>query len=287
MKLNLLIDTNEPLTRGPGRRAKNLITGLTRNGIDFEICSKDYEWAVGLQNSKVFNCWQDLPTYVPIGPNVMHNAGDHKDIACKFSNYIVQSLWVKDYWLWQYPSPTDQFTFHIYPASVDIKDGFEEIAMTRKPSVNCLFYTKYQSGQNRLIAESIYKGKNHSVIPIIYGEYTQEQLKEACAKAEYCIFNSCCEKSSNALIEIMACGVPVYVIDSKRWIGDDKFDRCTTAPDFSPACGMLGDFFGTDFNDFYDNVKEGKYDPFSFVKNGYTVEIISNLLVEIVKKCHE
>lgn len=282
MKLNLLIDENEPLTRGPGRRAKNLMLGLDRIGVPYDICSDDYEFAVGLQCNKVFNCWQKLPEYTPIGPNVMHNAGDHTDIACKFSNYIVQSQWVKDYWLWQYPSPTDQFTFYIMPASVDT----EEFMVERKPEVNCLFYTKYQSGENKAAARHVYQMLNHSAIDIVYGEYTTEQLKEACSKAEYCIFNSCCEKSSNAMMEILSCGLPIYVIDSKRWIGDDKFDRCTSAPHFSSACGVIGDNLGTGFGEFYELVRMNKYNPRAFINEGFTVEKIAKLLTEIVEKCH-
>lgn len=286
MKLNLLVDICEPLTRGPGRRASNLMLGLDRIGVEYEICGEDYEWSVGLQCNKVFNCWEKMPSYALIGPNVMHNAGDHTGIAAKFKNYLVQSDWVADYWKWQFPKESEDFNFFVYPASVDLKNGFSDIAYFRKPVTQCLFYSKYQSDQNREIASYIFKARGHSFTHIEYGHYTLDQLKEACRTSHYCIYNSCCEKSSNALIEIMACGIPVYVIDSKRWIGDDKFDRCTSAPHFNNACGVIGDFYGKDFDIFYQRVQHGEYEPHSFVLMNHTVEKVAADLVEVVKKCH-
>lgn len=286
MKLNLLIDVNEPLNKGPGRRARNLVTGLDRIGVPYEICGEDFEWAVAMQTAKFNARWHMLPIYTPVGPNVAHEAKAHTDMAAKFKNYLVQSEWVADLWRWADPELTKDFTFYVYPASVDLEDGYNDIASNRKPSVNCLFYTKYQSGENRELAESIYKKAGHSVVSITYEHYTLDQLKEACSKAEYCIYNSCCEKSSNAIMEIMACGLPVYVVDSKRWIGDDKFDRCTSAPHFSDACGVKGDFYGAGFGEFYDKVKAGRYDPHFFVRENHSAEKVATDLVEVVKKCH-
>lgn len=287
MRLNLLIDLNEPLTRGPGRRANNLCIGLDRIGVPYDICSEDYEWSVGLQCNKVFNRVEKMPPYALIGPNVMHCAADHTGIAAKFTNFFVQSEWVADYWRWQNPDLTAGFNFYIFPASVDLQAGFTAVAESRKPEAKrCLFYTKYQSGENVSAAESIYKARGHSVTRIVYGEYTLDDLKKACAESEYVIYNSCCEKSSNALMELMACGIPVYVIDSKRWIGDDKFDRCTSAPHFSERCGMLGDFGGKDFDVFYRGVQRGDYAPHEFVRDNFTVEKVAADFVEVVKKCH-
>jgi hypothetical protein len=283
MRLNLLIDETESLLKGPGRRAKNLMTGLDRIGVMYDICSDDYEWSVGLQCNKVFNCWEMMPSYSLIGPNVMHDAVSHTGIATKFRNYFVQSQWVAELWKWTSPDITRDYNFYVYPASVDLsawkcKDG--------NATANCLLYTKYQSGENREVAQLLYKSRSHSVIPIVYGEYTQSQLQDACLNVEYCIYNSCCEKSSNALMEIMACGVPIYVIEQKRWIGNDKFDQCSAAPHFDDRCGMIGDFAGKGFDDFYSNVKNGKYDPYSFVKENYTCEKVAADLVEVVKQCH-
>jgi len=291
MKLNLLIDVNESLRKGPGRRALNLQRGLERIGIPFEICSEDYEWAVGIQCGKVFNRVDKMPPYTLIGPNVMHCADDHTIIAAKFINYLVQSEWVADYWRWHAKEHGNgnaaEFNFYVYPASVDLEDGYAEVARTRKPEKKrCMFYTKYQSSENLNAGESICRSRGHAMTRIVYGEYSHEDLLKACAESEYAIYNSCCEKSSNAMMEILACGIPVYVIDSKRWIGDDRFDRCTSAPHFSDACGMKGNFEGQDFDMFYRGVQQGQYDPHKFVAENYTVEKVAADLVEVVKKCH-
>ncbi len=286
MRLNLLIDDKEPLTRGPGRRAKNLMVGLDCLGIPYEVCGDDFEWAIGLQAAKINPRLDRMPPYTPVGPNTVHEAAGNLDMAKKFKNYLVQSDWVADLWRWSDPVMTKDYTFYVYPASVDMADGYEQTYKERKPDTKCLFYTKYQSAENRELAESIYRSRGHSVISITYGSYTREQLLDACRRSEYCIYNSCCEKSSNALMEIMACGVPVYVVEQKRWIGNDKFDRCSAAPHFGERCGYIGDFWSKDFDMFYNGVQTKKYDPHSFVVESYTAEIVAEKLVEVVKKCH-
>jgi len=286
VKLNLLMNPAESLAKGPGRRAYNLTLGLDRLGIAYEVCSENYEYAVGMQAGQVFKRWEEIPDNTPIGPNVMHNAGDHTGVAAKFKNFIVQSDWVADYWRWQFPEETKDFTFHIFPAAVDVEDGYRNIAKNRQPADTGLIYTKYQNKDNYNAASIIAESRGNAIETIKYGEYTIDQLKAACSKAKFCIYNSCCEKSSNALMEILACGVPVYVVDSKRWIGDDKFDRCTSAPHFDDRCGIVGDAMGKEFDDFIARIEANAYDPHSFVEEGYTVEKTAQILVDIVEACH-
>lgn len=288
MKLNLLIDTNERLSKGPGRRAANLMLGLSRIGVEYEICNDDYsfEWAVGLQGMKVNSRVEKMPSYCPIGPNCSHCANDNTDIRDKFTNYIVQSAWVEDFWRWTGPTNiVNKYKFYVWPASVDAED-FREASENRAPLVKALHYAKYQDQDNFGCAERIYKSHGHTFNVLKYGSYNFNELKEACRTAEYCVYNSCCEKSSNAMMEILACNIPVYVVDAKKWIGDDKFDRCTSAPHFDERCGMIGDRSGTGFGQFYENVKSGKYRPREFVLDGYTVEHGARRLVKIVEECH-
>lgn len=284
MRLNILINPNESINKGPGRRAKNLLIGLDRLSIPYEICSDNFDFTIGMQASCVFNRIDLLPAYTPIGPNVIHEPAANIDIANRFTNFIVQSAWVEDYWRWTDATITDHYNFFIYPASVDMDEW--SIFSQRSASVQCLFYTKYQSTENKNIAQKIYADRNHSSMIIEYGKYTTDDLKDACLKSEYCIFNSCCEKSSNALLEILATGLPVYVVNSHKWIGDDKFDRATSAPDFDERCGIIGGYCGENFDEFYDNVKMKKYDPVSFVKENYTVEKISQKVVDIAEECY-
>jgi len=286
VKINLLCDLSEPVTRGPGRRARNLLVGLERLGIPYELRSRNFDYAFGLQNGAVNEVYKELPEYTPIGPNVMHNAGDHTGVAAKFKNYVVQSDWVADYWRWQHPELTHEFNFHIYPPACDIKAGYGDVAKNRNPDIDCLWYTKYQNDENRNRARQLFDDRKHSHIRIEYNEYTDKDLISACARARYCIYNSCCEKGSNALMEILACGVPVYVVDSVRWIGDDRFDRCTSAPHFDDRCGVIGGIEGQRFSEFIDGVNSNKYDPHGFVAEGFTVEHTAKKVWDILQECH-
>jgi len=286
MHYNILTGGGEPLTRGPGRRAANLFVGLDRLGIEWDDCSDNFDRAIALQLGKVSEHFDALPEYTPIGPNVIHEARAHLPIAKKFRNFVVQSQWVADYWKWCDPELTKDFNFYVYPASVNMENGFREIAKTRQVSYECLFYTKYQNDDNRGKAEKLFQNKSDSSRTITYEEYTLDQLKEACFGARYCIYNSCCEKSSNALMEILACGVPMYVIDSKRWIGDDKFDKCTSAPHFDDRCGVISTAKDGAFDEFRNNVHAGKYSPSEFVEDGYTAEKVAKIVIDIIERCH-
>jgi hypothetical protein len=283
MRYNLLLGGGEPLTRGPGRRARNLEIGLTRLGIDYEVCGDDFSRAIGLQLGCVSRYFDSLPAYTPIGPNVVHEPSAHTLIAAKFKNFVVQSQWVAEYWKWACPELCTGYNFYIYPASVDMEDGFREIAKNRKPEYECLLYTKYQNNDNRFAAEKLFSG--HSSKTIEYSHYTLDELKAACSGAKYCVFNSCCEKSSNALLEILACGVPVFVIDSVRWIGDDRFDKCTSAPQFDDRCGMINTREGSSFDKFKQNVAAGVYKPSEFIEEGYTAEKVAKIVIDIIERC--
>lgn len=283
MKLNLLIDTNESTNKGPGKRALNLRIGLDKLGIDYDICSSNFGFAFGMQIKLVDRYFHQLKKVTPIGPNVIHDFSDHLDISVKFQNFVVQSQWVKDYMFWHDKDIAKEKTFFEYPASVDI-DSWKPI-YSKVIKYNCLFYTKYQSDENKEFALQIPKSRNHSVRIVEYGTYTNQDLRSVCYQSEYCIFNSCCEKSSNALLEILATNTPVYIVDSNRWIGDDKFDKATSAPHFSDECGVIDNFNGEDFDLFYEKVKMNHYHPLSFTKD-FNVDVIAQKVIDILEECY-
>lgn len=282
MKLNILADVSNPKV-GPSKRAINLIVGLKRLYIPYEICSDNYDYCMAMHDTKVFNIMHLLPSYTPIGPNVVHELSSDNRIANDFSNIVVQSNWIIDYMTWLDPIIASEKRFYEYPASVDIREW--DIGKNRSVKYNALFYTKYQSDENRFAAEKLLKDNHQTFTTIKYGEYEPEELKKACLSTSYCIYNSCCEKSSNALLEILATGLPIYVIDSKKWIGDDKFDRATSAPHFSDDCGIIGTRDGNRFTEFLNNVNSNKYDPLLFVKD-FSVEKIALLLIDIIERCY-
>ena len=282
MKPNLLIDLHESKRKGPGRRAWNLLNGLIKLKKEFDICSNNFDYAFGLQLSKVNLYFNKLNLNTPIGPNVIHEFSANKNISDKFKNFVVQSKWVQDFMTWSDESIANTKRFFEYPASVNIDEWY--YGTKNHINNNCVFYTKYQSDENRLIYEKELKKRNQSYITIEYGKYNKVDLLQACWHSEYCVFNSCCEKSSNALLEILATNTPVYVIDSKRWIGDDKFDRATSAPHFSPVCGAKNSD-NIDFNTFIENVKTNKYNPIDFVID-YDIDKIAQKVLDILEECY-
>ena len=120
-------------------------------------------------------------------------------------------------------------------------------------------------------------------------KYTPEQLRHECCRVKYAIFQSCCEKSPHAMLEILAMGVPVFVVDSQRWIGDDSFDRATSAPYFdTELCGDVNVPDKTMVEAFYkfrQAERLVKYNPRSFAER-YTIESSTQILIDIVKECH-
>jgi hypothetical protein len=198
----------------------------------------------------------------------------------------VQSAWVEELWRWTGPADiVDKLRFFVWPASADL-DEFPIFPKSRVREIKALHYTKYQNNENFNWSYNIYNGRGHNAIVMRYGEYDIPKLIDNCSKVEYCIYNSCCEKSSNAMMEILACDIPIYVVDAKRWIGDDRFITATSAPHFDDRCGMIGDPHGAGFDEFYHNVLTGKYHPREFVADGFTVEHNARRLLQIVEECH-
>lgn len=283
LKLNLLLDISLNPKRGPKRRAVNLIDGLARLGIEFDIFGNDYTFAVGI-SAGARRVFKDLPNYTPLGPNVCHELAGIEEFSGKFKNFIVQADWVANLWKWK-DKRAESKQFFVWPPSVDTKGKFAETHLNRTIKGDCLFYTKYQNGENKSQAYSHPLKRGHSIRVIDYGNYDLDQLIDAARSSRYCVFNSCCEKSSHAILEIMACGCPVYVVNSPRWIGEWEFDRCSSAPHFSSECGVIGDFEGKGFDGFLNNL--GNYHPRDFVEGGFTIEHNAQRLYDIVRYCYE
>jgi hypothetical protein len=272
MKLNLLA-SGARMTFGPGQRLSLLTRGLDALGVEYEFNGKDYSQAIGLHGDRVFLRWEELPVHVPIGPNVFHTSREHLPISEKFDNFIVQSEWVKDFWTWD--NPKFSKNIHVWPAGIDV-DFFS--SRTKNITHDCLYYTKYQNTENEKRVTDMLDKHKQSYSTVRYGKYDYKDFPEMCSHFKYAVFQSCCEKSPHVLLEMLACGLPVYVLDSKRWIGDDKFDRATSAPYFDERCGEKCS--GEErFPDFLCRT----YSPRDFVVEGFTYIHSTQILVDIMK----
>jgi len=274
---------------GPRLRSDQLKIGLDLLGIDYTSDGTIGDVNVCIGSGAAFSRFNELPQCTPMGPNIIHDPLAHVPIVERFTNFIVQSDWVADLWRYYSPELCEGKKFFSWPFSVDLDFWKRNPDTDPKQEVDALWYTKYQNSQNRHLVEDLLKQQNQTYTTVSYKEYTPEQLRHECCRVKYAIFQSCCEKSPHAMLEILAMGVPVFVVDSQRWIGDDSFDRATSAPYFdTELCGDVNVPDKTMVEAFYkfrQAERLVKYNPRSFAER-YTIESSTQILIDIVKECH-
>lgn len=274
---------NRAKRNGPNIRAVHLLRELDKMGVEY---TRDR--TIQAKNAAIhpgaFNVLCDqLPACTPVGPNIVHEARGHTAIGSKFHNIIVQGQWVADYWRWYDPEICKNLTFYVWPSGVDTEIYKPD---DTPKDIDCLWYCKYVNQDARVAVSQELAKKNQSFRVVEYGQYEQAEMVAVAARSRYCVYSSCCEKSPHALLEIMSMGLPAFVIDSKKWIGDDKFDQCTSAPDWSDECGIKSSNEQIDdrFSTFLARLDQFK--PREYVCRERTIRQFAQRFLDIVEACH-
>ena len=86
--------------------------------------------------------------------------------------------------------------------------------------------------------------------------------------------------------------MPVFVVDNRWWIGDNKFEKCTSAPYFDEKlCGVKYPPDGSSypeqaFKRFKDPGNLASYHPREFVEAGYTYLHSTRAFLDCVRKAY-
>ncbi len=110
---------------------------------------------------------------------------------------------------------------------------------------------------------------------LMYYFYSHEELREVAQNAACCILLDTTETQGLAALEIMACGCPLFVLDTTTYFNERYITKeASSVPcwDAEGRCGMKSamDRLAEDFPQFLENVAAGKYNPRPFVEETYS-----------------
>jgi len=200
---------------------------------------------------------------------------------CKGTSHIlVATEWVRQFL--KHTKKTEAVQVSLWPAGVD--------TVYYSP---CLSPQEPQKTQDFFI---YYKSQNHSELHIIHAMlfkrffhlrghvlayycYTPEMLRSAARSSRFCIVLDKTETQGLAMLEIMACDCPLFVVDCTAYRGDNcLMEGASSVPCWSPVCGKKSrwDSLEADFAAFLTELPN--YRPRSFVESGYSLPFAASNL---------
>jgi hypothetical protein len=262
-------------TNGPGKVAMNLVEGLKKLGIDFvENEERDMNGCLASWSPR----FKDLPRETLVGPNLMVLPIDDPSVWSYFDNVVVPCEWVKNkYKKFNLPS---NIYLHQWAVGIDTELFFPKKGTKSK----CLIYNKRGSRQNLELIIQTLNSLKISYIVLDYGSYTESDLLTACEQSLFAVLNTGTESQGIAYQEILATGVPCYVIDKTVWDDQPGYSfPATSVPYFDDRCGIKHHNFSR-FGEFLD--KLSGFESREYILDNLTLEKSAKEYLNILEMSH-
>jgi hypothetical protein len=262
-------------TNGPGKVAMNLVEGLKKLGIDFvENEERDMNGCLASWSPR----FKDLPRETLVGPNLMVLPTDDPSVWSYFDNVVVPCEWVKNkYKKFNLPS---NIYLHQWAVGIDTELFFPKKGTKSK----CLIYNKRGSRQNLELIIQTLNSLKISYIVLDYGSYTESDLLTACEQSLFAVLNTGTESQGIAYQEILATGVPCYVIDKTVWDDQPGYSfPATSVPYFDDRCGIKHHNFSR-FGEFLD--KLSGFESREYILDNLTLEKSAKEYLNILEMSH-
>lgn len=261
---------------GPGKLIDNLIKGLDKIDIDYHLNS-DSKYNLILQNvSRLHNNIENCI----IGPNVCTLPIDNS-IIMNYDSYnklIVPSEWVFN--LYKKWIPEDKI--RIWSIGIDI-EIFNDVCTLKEVDFLIYFKRRNRDDLNKIISFLNEIKKSYMVIE--YGNYSESDFKDKISKSRYGIVVDNCESQGIAIMEMLACNLPLLVWDVNTWNDRGDSNKCvaTSIPYWDHRCG---EYF-IDFNDFetkYNIFIKKSYNPRNYIIENHTIDKSIEKLLYIINE---
>ncbi len=211
------------------------------------------------------------------------------------SIYLFPSEWPMHAWV---ASGFDECRMQVWAAGIDL-EHFPPRRRCGSDPDRVLVYFKHRDEAllSRVLAIIRELGIDHDVIR--YGGYHEDEYRQVLDRAKCAIWIGSTESQGFALMEAMASGLPLLVLDAKS-LNDNVHEpavlvphfpkafcatRATSAPYFDAHCGMkidADDLTAELLGDFLDGIE--RFDPASFVRAAYTLEQGAWALVRLAEQ---
>lgn len=250
----------------------------------------DINWSLGLTlNSqsdiyKIPNLWHGPACF-----NRSHAGADHitSDVWRSAHRALFPSAWFADFVSngLPYKSGIDNHKCEIWPAGVDT-DFFCPPTHIQK-SQDYFIYFKSQNFCDLKTVQS-YLFHNWFGITgtvICYYGYDAYMLRSAAQSSRFCIMLDDTETQGLAALEIMACGTPLFVLDTRICkCGDLTYNDATSVTNMDASCGLKSriEDLDRDFPLFITNLNT--YKPREFVCNDYSFSAAARRLITLISR---
>ena len=204
------------------------------------------------------------------------------------SHFIFPSEWLR-YWVSQalpFLTDAEHRTHDVWGAGVDT-DFFRPLDIPK--TQDYFIYFKSQNFAD-LSTLNTYLFKNFFGIRgsvIIYYNYDACMLRQVANNSRFCILLDNPETQGLAALEIMACNIPLFVLDISQ-ISGKRFGMsgCTSVTCWDQSCGMKSSMkdLECDFPIFMTNVEN--YKPRAFVESQYSFSSAAHTLRGLITRKH-
>jgi len=269
-------------TRGPGKVAKNLILGLNKLGVEFNVNPtkiSDDDNIISLQINGIMNT-EHISGSI-IGPNICVLPTDNSVVMNQqYNKLIVPCQWVKNTFMkWL---PEDKL--FMWAVGIDT-DLFLDKSNETKTN-DCLIYLKRRSQVELNVIKELLIRKGQSFEVIEYGSYNEHKFIETISRSRYGIIIDNTESQGIAIEEMMSCNLPLLVWDVTHWVdrGEEHKIEATSIPYWDERCGLSftkSEEIEITYNKFINNLNTFK--PRDYILDNLTLEKSAQKLLNILK----
>jgi len=278
MKIGVYHNCSDKIT-GCWKVTWNLINGLKELGVEvIENGRGDY-------NGVIQDCFDrySVPGNALIGPEIFVLPTEKSGLLATFKNWVQPSKWVIEYQK-QFAETRDN-NMYAWPVGVDTERFNDK---NRRPKYDCFIYLKSVTRRNENVRlediESYLKRYKYTYKIIKYGDYSEPEFMDLVNRCMFGIWFVGSESQNIALLECLAMGCPVYVIDQNMFYYKDfTFKGCSSAPYFDYRCGVKRPDFA-DIERFAADID--KYKPREYVTDNHTLARGAQKYLDILEK-HE
>jgi len=240
---------------GPGKVLMNTLKGLAENGVGVRlnepVVEHRYNWIHDSPEGIIEAGFSGKP--VLVGPNTAASPDDLPKLRYPLnpaSIYLFPSEWPMKAWK---VSEFRECRCRVWAAGIDL-DIFNKEQIRWNDSNHALIYFKHRSSELLSKVQQLIRDQGWDYETIKYGSYSEDEYRLALSKARFGIWVGGTESQGFALMEAMASGLPLLVLDAAtlsennysvnniqvpRFKSQFIASGASTAPYFDARCGWL------------------------------------------------
>lgn len=269
--VGLFFNRTEKIT-GCSKVADNTLNGLREIGVDV-LENRLGDMNGCLHGVEAFRN-KTLPQNTLIGVEIIVLPSENQSMYSRWKHFVHPHEWVREYML-KFPV-AQKVKHYVWPAGIDQR-AFNDNLRSNTFKYDVLIYyknvTKQTPESDLKKVERELSRRRLTFKTIKYGFYKEDEMKKLTADCKICIYLAGSESQGIALMEMMSCGIPIYVMDTTvfKYQGfSHTSNNVSSAPYFDENCGEK--VIGVNFSKL-DTILQNydKYMPREYILDNHTL----------------